>query len=148
MKLPTLGRDKPFEASAPMTPLIDVVFQLLVYFLCTASFNPPEFQLPANLPATGIGQPSEPPPELQELELIELSLRRENHRTTISLNGEPVAGFAELERKLRALAQLAALPVIFDPAPDVPIADMVKAYDLCLLVGLTDIRFATRSGEP
>ncbi len=143
MKLPVYARDNPFQTAAPMTPLIDVVFQLLVYFLCTASFNPPEFQLPANLPATGIGRPTEPPPELQELELIELTLLHEGGKTQILLNSEPLTGFVELERRLRALANVASLPVIFDPAPQVPMADMVRAYDLCLLVGLTDIRFAT-----
>jgi len=145
MRIQSFQRDNPFASGGHMTPLIDVVFQLLVYFLCTAHFNPPELQLPANLPSTGIGQPQQPPPELLELELLELTLRRQGQRTTLQLNGEPVADFVELQRRLQALAQLANLPVIFDTGPDVPIGDMVRAYDTCLAVGLTDIRFATRA---
>lgn len=45
----------------PLTPMIDVTFQLLLYFLLTSTFRKDEGQIPASLPAAG-GQASETPP--------------------------------------------------------------------------------------
>ncbi|HNX27071.1 MAG TPA: biopolymer transporter ExbD [Phycisphaerae bacterium] len=45
----------------PLTPMIDVTFELLLYFLLTSTFRKDEGQIPASLPAAG-GAASEAPP--------------------------------------------------------------------------------------
>ena len=65
MRAPFVGKRR---GSAPlavaMTPMIDVVFLLLVFFLCTATFERPEEDLAASLSvdasATGVGEPTTP----------------------------------------------------------------------------------------
>jgi biopolymer transport protein ExbD len=42
------------DIQPPLTPMIDVTFQLLIFFLLTAQFLPPEGELPAAVP--GLGQ--------------------------------------------------------------------------------------------
>lgn len=42
----------------PLTPMIDVTFQLLLFFLLTMQFRQPEGQIPANLPAGDAGKPA------------------------------------------------------------------------------------------
>ncbi len=63
------------DVSSAMTPMIDVVFQLLIYFLCTASFAMSEQTLPTTLPPTGSATFT-PSSEVQELEIIRIDLRQ------------------------------------------------------------------------
>jgi biopolymer transport protein ExbD len=46
----------------PLTPMIDVTFQLLLYFLLTSTFKPDEGQIPGSLPEKGLSVPSPRPP--------------------------------------------------------------------------------------
>ena len=124
-----------------MTPMIDVVFQLLVYFLCTAGFHSPEQVLPTRLPPSGVGTFA-PSPEVQELGPIQIRLRQPGGDLMIELNGRPCADVRALREVLELLAQEANLPVILDIAPEVELGVVVQIYDTCLLVGLDQINFA------
>ena len=46
---------KPQNMQPPMTPMIDVTFQLLIFFLLTTTFRPAEGQIPGTLPQQGQG---------------------------------------------------------------------------------------------
>jgi len=46
------GRAKA-KIAAPMTPMIDVTFQLLIYFILTTTFRQIEGQIPGSLPRAG-----------------------------------------------------------------------------------------------
>ncbi|KAF0094290.1 MAG: biopolymer transport protein ExbD [Puniceicoccaceae bacterium 5H] len=76
-----------------MTPLIDVVFQLLVFFMLTSVFAPPAIEL--TLPQLE-SQPSEAKPQLV------LNLDAQGH---VFLNDEPVAEAELVERLQAALAE-------------------------------------------
>jgi biopolymer transport protein ExbD len=145
MRIPTFSQEPALTAHASMTPMIDVVFQLLVYFLCTASFNPVEYELPANLPATGVGQLADPESKIAELEIVEVSVREPDGRLVLQVNGEPCADLNDFRQRLSRLAQIADLPVVLDIAPEVHTGALIDVYDACLASGLTDIRFATRA---
>ena len=63
MKLPPTSNDDSLELK--MTPMIDVVFLLLVFFVWTTSFELPEFDLPgslAELPMGAAEESSDKPP--------------------------------------------------------------------------------------
>jgi biopolymer transport protein ExbD len=47
------GRDKA-KIAVPMTPMIDVTFQLLIYFILTTTFRQAEGQIPGTLPKAGV----------------------------------------------------------------------------------------------
>ena len=51
-------RRKRRNAQPPLTPMIDVTFLLLVFFLLTFTFREAEGQIRGALPATGSGRPS------------------------------------------------------------------------------------------
>ncbi|MFV2070278.1 MAG: ExbD/TolR family protein, partial [Pirellulales bacterium] len=60
-----------------MTPMIDVVFLLLIFFVCTASFQVAEEMVPVHLPAAGIAAEvavNDPLPEIDRL-VIKLQMR-------------------------------------------------------------------------
>ena len=124
-----------------MTPMIDVVFQLLIYFLCTASFAMSEQVLPTTLPPTG-ATTYNPPKEVQELELIRISLSQSDGELRIDLNGNDCSSVTDLRDRLRQLLTLAELPAVLDVSPEVQLGHMIAIYDTCLVVGLKQIHFA------
>jgi len=129
------------DVGGSMTPMIDVVFQLLIYFLCTASFAMSEQLLPTTLPPTGAAT-YQPPKEVQELELLRISLSQEGEDLEIELAGNRISDLGQLRERLRQLQLLAALPAVLDIAPEVEMRHVVSVYDTCLVVGLKDIHFA------
>src|SRR5262245_48720801 len=106
------------DIGGSMTPMIDVVFQLLIYFLCTASFAVSEQFLPAMLPTTGATAFTFPK-EIQELELIRITLDQRGDVLHIELNGHPVSSIGDLRDRLRPLLELAKLPAVLDASPEV-----------------------------
>jgi biopolymer transport protein ExbD len=85
-----------------LTPLIDVVFQLLVFFLLTSTFALPALQL--TLPALDTALPT----EVADFWLVELNAHKE-----VAINGVPVPSLAAalaLERSAgRAVPETARL---------------------------------------
>ena len=142
MRIPHSHRDRR-QLDVAMTPMIDVVFQLLIFFLCTASFQVPEELLPTQL-ATPTGSSIAQPEELEpELERIVVEATHADGRTRWDVNQRPCESLAEVSDVLRLVVQIdRSLPVILDVAAEVPLGDMIEVYDLARLVGFQRIQFA------
>lgn len=126
-----------------MTPMIDVVFQLLIFFICTANFQVLEELLPSNLLGPGAVAAAELPPDLQELEEVIIKLSTEQGAPRWRINERNYVRRAELQGVLDSLAQLRSdLPVILDISPDAPLGLVIDLYDLCRLAGFEKIQFA------
>ena len=127
-----------------MTPMIDVIFLLLVFFLATSSFRAVEKLLPSALsqskPTQG-DQDTLPPEELNELlEQVVVKLRQQAGVVVAEFNGTPLDNFADLQFRLISIAQLqTSLPVIIAPEPTVTADRVVRAYDWARAVGLTQV---------
>jgi biopolymer transport protein ExbD len=142
MRVPTHHDDRR-QTDIAMTPMIDVVFQLMIFFICTASFQLAEELLPTSLAVTsGTSRPS--PTEIdEELERIVVSATRANGSTQWIVNERPCQSLAEVREVLRAAAQIdRSLPVVLDVAGEVPLGDMIDVYDLCRLESFDKIQFA------
>ncbi|MGQ9563273.1 MAG: ExbD/TolR family protein [Thermogutta sp.] len=128
----------------PMTPMIDVVFQLIIFFLCTTRFTPVECVLPTQLDLPGSqGNLTEVAPDLQDLSEIVIMLQGDHNNLAITLNGRPVATFDELQVALISLGKIRLdVPVIVDPSPNVRISHVIDVYDLCREIGFVRIQFA------
>ena len=132
-----------------MTPMIDVVFQLLIFFVCTVSFQKQEqaLQVTPKLAATsGSGTAQQPiPRELEDLRQVELQLRRNAGRTEWLVNQDLCPTAEAVRARLTALARIAEykriVPVVLDAADDVPMGDAVDIYDLCLTLGFEKVQF-------
>ncbi|HEX4148982.1 MAG TPA: biopolymer transporter ExbD [Pirellulales bacterium] len=144
MRRPPYQREDRGRLDVKMTPMIDVVFQLLIFFVCTVSFQAMEEVLPTHLRGAGAAEAGAPlDPELAELEEVLVKVRREGERLTWLVNERPCQNLAELRGLLGQLARLRAdLPVILDVEAEVPIGDVVNVYDLCRLAGFKKIQFA------
>ena len=61
------------------------------------------------------------------------------------MNGSDLADFSQLRARLQSLSAVRAdVPVIIDPAGDVPAEDVIQAYDWARQVGLSRVYLATR----
>lgn len=147
MRVPARKREA-LRSEDSMTPLIDVVFLLLIFFVCASVGQVAESLLPTQLDtgavASVVAAETEPSATkiwvyLEQVEVGSLSLRVESSECS---------GFADLEATLRELAELTAeSPVILDIGPNVPLEALVDTWDICNRAGFQSINFAT-GGAP
>ena len=141
----------PRDYGDPMTPMIDVVFNLLIFFVVTATGSAPEKLLPADLPANGaiVSQvvPDEQKPLVTDV-WLKLSLSDEAQALQVDMNGTVYQDLDQLKTKLRALAQIGPEnPVILDIAPSVQMEQLVDVWDTCIAAGFQSVSFAVDSGK-
>lgn len=127
-----------------MTPMIDVIFQLIIFFICTSSFQPPEEVLPANLSFPGaVGVEATVDPMLEDLDEIVVKLLWGQQGIAWEINKRQYASLLEVRAVLDAVAKVKPdLPVILDVAPPVPLENVIDVYDLCRHLRLQKVQFA------
>ncbi|TWU30560.1 biopolymer transporter ExbD [Novipirellula artificiosorum] len=152
MRLPSSHREQSLEVK--MTPMIDVVFLLLVFFVWTSSFELPEFDLPSSMaqpPTMGSkrSQTAMPPPEIFDEILIRMIPNvPEPHELAfrLELNGQEIADLTVLRQRIREILALGVQPpVIVDPDPALSIADAVRVYDAARAAGADRVLFAAKA---
>lgn len=135
-------RQKLDEVGVNLTPLIDVVFLLLIFFMVSTTFTR-ETQLKIDLPEASSGETVESP-DLQQIEL------------TISASGEvaindKVLIEASLERLKSALQRESAgdtsLPVIITADAQTPHQSVVTVMDAAGQLGFSRLRLTTSQLE-
>lgn len=146
MQIPSQHFPSPGDASAAMTPMIDVVFLLLIFFVCAAAGTVQEKVLATDLASSGGIDAHVPPPE-REPWIVEMWLRLGRDaagRLGVDVNGTAYSDLDRLEQQLTALAAVeASNPVILDVGPGVPWGDVIDVYDRCRRAGLASVNFAT-----
>jgi biopolymer transport protein ExbD len=125
------------EIGFQMTPLIDCVFLLLIFFLVATTYQDPERSLDLELPQAESGS------EHEALEEIVLNVFRDGR---VALHGREIDGDglrAELER---AAAHDRATPVTIRGDAHVEHARIVAVMDACALAGLSNLSVGTLAG--
>jgi biopolymer transport protein ExbD len=127
-----------------MMPMIDVIFLLLIFFVCTANLRTVEKSLPTNLSLPGSLSEIVPRDILEEdLEEARIHIVFRSGRPIWEVEGQVVESLSQLHQLMQALASAKSdLPVIIDSDGDVPIAHVIDVYDICRSLGLTRIQFA------
>ena len=126
----------------PLTPMIDVTFQLLLYFLLTYSTRKDEGQIPGTLPAT-TGQATERPLQHKaiKIKIAAIGLYREQVQYTVgskSLNdSRQLSAFLQRRRESHG----AETPVVIDPSPRVRWKYVVDAYNQAVHAKFKNIGF-------
>jgi biopolymer transport protein ExbD len=153
------------EAKADMTPCIDIVFNLLIFFLCATKIRATEGAITAFLPkdqGPNASQAALPTNDVRVKLLwlddagrpasaddgghvvVSIGARRLNAPGELD---RAVAGHAvwrELHAQLVALKEASAgpMPVIIDARPQVPTQHVISALNEVVRAGLADVRFA------
>lgn len=146
MRIPSRHLTGPPDTSTATTPMIDVVFLLLIFFVCAAAGAVQERSLAADLSAAGGIQTELTLPERDPwtVEIWMKLTRGEGNQLTIDANGTRYADLDRLEQQLGALAAVdAANPVILDIGAGVSWGEVIEVYDLCRRCGLQSVNFAT-----
>ncbi len=128
-----------------MTPMIDVVFLLLVFFVWTSSFELPEFDLPSAIaePPSGMAAESTSTPPVEPFDEIVIALTVSDGALQITFNGQPIADAASAGERLSQIISIGIQPpVIIDPADDVTMNAAVHVYDAARAAGVDRVLFA------
>ena len=130
-----------------MTPMIDVVFLLLVFFVWTSSFELPEFDLPGSLAELPMGaaETSTDTPPVEKFDEIIIRLLWQGEETQIMLNGQEMKQMSDLKARLAEITSLGVQPpVIVDPDEKVTMDLAVQAYDAARAAGVDRVLFAAK----
>ena len=133
------GRGRRDEVSLDMTPLIDVVFLLLIFFMLTASFTQAQ-RLKVELPKAEQGEAVKDPAKDWVIEI--------DAQGNYALNGEAMAG-DQLILRLRELPERTDDTVILIRADaKTEHQAVVQALDAARAAGLLHIGLATETAQP
>jgi biopolymer transport protein ExbD len=122
-----------------MTPLIDVIFLLMIFFLMTFNFQKDEFVLDNRLPQIGT-QSSEDPTKDWETVRLRIRMVREDGSLKILLQEREVRTYSDLLYYLDQLPE--DILLVIEPADNVPYEHVIGAYNTCLKSGKEDIVFS------
>ncbi|MBT3890070.1 MAG: hypothetical protein HN617_09120 [Planctomycetaceae bacterium] len=146
MRRPSVFHRDQGELEIKMTPMIDVVFLLLVFFVWTASFHAVEYLLPSSLSQqlgnAAVIDSQAPPPEAEFEDVIVRILWQDDH-VVWQVNGQDVLSLDEVKQRLQLVADIKAdAPVILHPDEEVPVGDVIDVYDISRIAGFDKIQFA------
>jgi biopolymer transport protein ExbD len=151
------------EPEMCFTSLIDIVFLLLIFFMCATQFKQVEQRLDASLPEVGFKDRTVPPPEevLSIFVKDDAVARRSQHHEVralrqatyfpMSREARPIADLKKLRGLLAQVyasdSRIRILIAPFDEAAGldqlVPFFNVVAVVDTCKAVGLENVIFQT-----
>ena len=141
------AKPKP-KMQPPMTPMIDVVFQLLLFFLLSTTFRQSEGNIPGTLPALGPHPKDQPATDIRNK--IQITVRPTTERTAClyELSGQNtvITNSEELYKQLmgrRSALGGADPPIIIEPRNDVQWQFAVEAYNQAVRAKFKNIMFAS-----
>ena len=125
-------------AELNITPLLDLVFVLLVIFIITTPqmMNNLEMSLPSAKPP--VNKPNQPKPKINKIVV--------DAKGQIQLNGEVLAIAALKSKLLQLKANDPGLGVVVEGADDVDYQNMVDVLDLLRQLDITKVGLATAAG--
>ena len=138
--------DNPVEIN--VTAMVDVIFCLCIFFMCSFHFKQLEGKIDAWLPTDKGNQHGPPPPVILEEVRVFMRWEAERNVTTRKIGSQMVATDDELCAAIRARkadyerAGKTQVPVIIDATDPVPWHEVVHVVDLCKHEKLSQIEFA------
>ena len=138
MRFPRRNRD---ALEINLTPLIDVVFLLLIFFMVSTTFSK-ETQLVIDLPESSIEETS-----LEE-EVVDISISK---RGSIAVNQRLILD-ADLDSLIAAITKVSGtkntVPIVISADAETPHQSVVMAMDAAGRLGFTKIKISTKHVQP
>jgi biopolymer transport protein ExbD len=148
---PLVRRERSADMDSTMTPMIDVVFLLLVFFVWTASFQVIEHVLTSEMKAemgSDTSQLVEPIPE-QDFDKIVIRIRWDGRQPTWTVRDQPMKSIDEVRSIMESVAGVKPdAPIILHPDSVVPLGYVIEAYDVSKQVGFQKVSFAVNPSKP
>jgi biopolymer transport protein ExbD len=151
MRLPKIRSGPVCDFDRTVTPMVDVVFQLLVFFVLASGGRIAERTLSTALSAGAVGStvPQHTPVPERTPE-IWLHLRRDSaaNATKLRVNDGPSGELAGLSQKIEALKGTDPTSnVILDVHGNIPWGEVIQVYDTCRAAKFRAINFAAAPKE-
>lgn len=149
MQIPSSNSRRQDRGDEAMTSMIDVVFLLLIFFICAAAGQVKESVLATDLSETGSVDAAAAVEQDPWIVEVWIKLRTNaDGQSTVDMNGTDYAPFEQVFEPLKTLAEAAPEnPVILDIDGDVPMRDVVSVYDVCIAAGFESVNFAARAED-
>lgn len=134
----------------PLTPMIDVTFQLLIFFLLTTQFRMTEGQIPGSLPMGDVS-PSQVEIEPVTIKLVPAGANRESakydvDKQVVSIHQpEDLYNYLMGRRKQAEDAGIKLPAVVIMPRNDVRWAFVAEAFNQAVRAKFKDIGFGQES---
>lgn len=146
MRIPSQRQRRGSLENESMTPMIDVVFLLLIFFVVASIGQKPDALLPATMSSgTTESEVDLPPPPTEQLPPLEVQIelsQTASQQLQIELNDRQVSA-AELRRRLKSLSeQDPRTRIILDVRDEVLIQQFITVYEYCQTLTFESISFA------
>ena len=146
MRIPHQRQRRESLENESMTPMIDVVFLLLIFFVVASIGQKPDALLPAMMsPGTTETDVELPPPETDPLPAQDVRIRlsrKPDGELQLELN-ERLVDSGELRTRLKTLAELDPRSrIILDVRDEVLIQHFITVYEYCQTLAFESISFA------
>lgn len=133
-------RKKKQDVAINLTPLIDVVFLLLIFFMVSTTFTR-ETQIKLELPKANVEKMKSEP------QSIEISVDREGR---FFVNGKSLVN-SQIDTLKKAIGPMindnAEIPVIISADKNTPYQSVVTAMDAASQLGVTNLKMATQKNK-
>ncbi len=145
MHRPNLFRSRDNDLDSMMTPMIDVVFLLLIFFIWTTSMAAIEYILPSQVSAQLGNQPAninDPPPEMDFQDVV-VKIAWDGSDASWFINNVRFGSIDQVDEQLQSIAQVKLdAPVIVHPEKIVPVGLVIEVFDVAKLAGFSQVSFA------
>lgn len=124
-----------------MTPMVDVVMVILIFFMATASVLGPDWFLKTSIPkmAAADTPPATEPPEVLRLEVTRAGAEFAVSCVELNLNGASVANAAAALKSKREGPDGERIVVLIAPADDVAYQAIIALHEVCERLGITKV---------
>ncbi len=147
MRVPSSKHHGNVQFDQAMTPMIDCVFLLLIFFVCASVGRIAESLMSVDLSSGNIAASDVNPVETKPAWVTDVWLKLKwdetANRTFVEMNDRKFTDFEPLEADLRSLAELSPdSPIILDIEGRVPAGDVIRVDDTCRAAGFRSINYA------
>ncbi len=116
------------DNSLDFTSMIDVVFLLLIFFICTASLQLPESEIKTAVAGQSVAVPEFPP--------VRIDISSINGDFLVKCDKMPCLDENQLREQIAARSAIADIAVVFYIDDKVAFDDVVRVMDICRQGGL------------
>jgi len=127
------------EAQLNLPAMVDVILLLLIFFMCTRSFNEPEKVLHSKILKQGITDSL----ELKDIEPIEITLSKIKSGIVLDCDGRKFENFESLSNFLKSLRKVAEVEVIIKSNNNVPFKYVAETLERCTAAGFSNTGLST-----
>ena len=154
-----MGRIKPPAdqqlVKMDMTPMIDCIFQLIIFFMCSIHFKSLEGKLYSYLPKDkGMAQTEVTDPVLDEVRISLVFNQNKPLLTEIRIGQREIpdwdALYKEIESQYQRQINSGSKPIPFkiDSQPKIPVQSVIRALNSCKKAGVSNVEFAAKTTAP